>query len=189
MRALLTTHALAASDWEVRFACIPSFCHSVRATGFDASPMGSDWSSRDLTETFPEFRDVPLDARNRWVNERLWSDLLPRGYYPDLVELVRDLAPDVIVSGRAELAGPTIGEELGVPWVVTSAGRVIGIRQFLSEGEGLTADTIARATGSLHRLRTRGGHAACSGRHSQTARPRGRRGRHHQVAKREEYIS
>lgn len=149
MRALLTTQAaaghfnpmagiadaLAGAGWEVQFACTPAFCPIVRAAGFDAFPMGEDWSSRDLSETFPDFRSVPLDARNRWVNERLWGELLPRTYYPDLVRLVRDKVPDVIISGRAELAGPTVGEVLGIPWVVTSAGRVIAIEQFLSEVE------------------------------------------------------
>lgn len=149
MRALLTTQAAAghfnpmaaladalrSAGWAVQFACTPSFCRSVRAVGFDAHPMGEDWSSRDLSETFPEFRRVPLDERNRWVNERLWGELLPRSYYPDLVELVSDLDPDVIISGRAELAGPTVAEERGVPWVVTSAGRVIAIDRFLAEIE------------------------------------------------------
>jgi len=127
--------ALVRAGRSVQFACTPSFCRSVRAVGFDAFPMGQDWSSRDLSETFPEFRNVPLDERNLWVNERLWGELLARSYYPDLVRLVSELAPDVIISGRAELAGPTVGEVLRVPWVVTSAGRVIAIEQFLSEIE------------------------------------------------------
>lgn len=118
---------------EVLFACPPGFRHHISSVGFDSVAMGDDWATRDLGETFPEFRHVAIHDRNRWVNERLWAELLPRSYFGGLCAAVERHRPDVIVSGRAELAGPTAGELLGIPYAVTSAGRVIALREFLDQ--------------------------------------------------------
>lgn len=147
MRILICTHpaighfnplaaladAAQGAGCEVLFACPPGFRQHVRSVGFDAVAMGDDWATRDLGETFPEFRAVALDDRNRWINERLWAELLPQSYFDGLCAAVEHYRPDVIVSGRAELAGPTAGELLGVPYAVTSAGRVIALREFLDQ--------------------------------------------------------
>jgi hypothetical protein len=95
--------------------------------------LGQDWASRDLTESFPEFVDVPRQRRNRWVNERLWADLLPRRQLDELRGIAADFEPDLVISGRAELTGPTVAELAGIPHVLTSAGRVIALRSFLRE--------------------------------------------------------
>jgi MGT family glycosyltransferase len=51
---------------------------------------------------------------------------------PDLIEVIDGWKPSLIVSGRAELAGPTVGELLGVPYATASAGRVIGLKEFIN---------------------------------------------------------
>jgi UDP:flavonoid glycosyltransferase YjiC (YdhE family) len=117
----------------VKFASSPDFCRQIKAAGFEAVPCGMDWQSRDLAETWPEFRLVPRHERNSWINSVLWARCLPEAMIPDLVRVVADWAPSVILSGRAELAGPTVGELVGVPYASASAGRVIGLDEFISE--------------------------------------------------------
>jgi UDP:flavonoid glycosyltransferase YjiC (YdhE family) len=43
--------ALRESGARVKFACSPSFCRQVVASGFEALPCGMDWQSRNLSET------------------------------------------------------------------------------------------------------------------------------------------
>jgi UDP:flavonoid glycosyltransferase YjiC (YdhE family) len=52
---------------------------------------------------------------------------------PDLLRIVQRWPPDVIVSGRAEIAGSTVGELLNIPYVTASAGRVIALSEFLAQ--------------------------------------------------------
>ncbi len=92
-----------------------------------------DWQSRDLSETWPEFRRVPRGERNAWINAVLWARRLPETMIPDLTRIVEAWRPSLILSGRAELAGPTVGELMGVPYASTSAGGVIGLDQFIAE--------------------------------------------------------
>ena len=146
-RVLITTaaalghfHPLAAvasnlreQDVPVRFASSPDFCRQIEAAGFEAVPCGMDWQSRDLAETWPEFGLVPRHERNSWINSVLWARRLPEAMIPELVRVVEGWAPSVILSGRAELAGPIVGELAGVPYASASAGRVIGLDEFIGE--------------------------------------------------------
>lgn len=124
--------ALRASGADVRFVCSPAFCDRVVASGFEAVPCGIDWQSRDLSETWPDFRSVPRDERNAWINTVVWGSRLPTAMAPDLTRVVESWEPSLVLSGRAELAGPTVAESMGVPYATTSAGRVIGLGEFVS---------------------------------------------------------
>lgn len=97
LRALITSQAalghfhplasvaasLALKGHDVLFATAPCFCDRIRRCGFAAQPAGINWSSQDLSETGPEFSDVPLERRNGWINENLWADRIPRAMLPD----------------------------------------------------------------------------------------------------------
>ncbi|MGH8990605.1 MAG: glycosyltransferase [Acidimicrobiia bacterium] len=117
---------------EILFATAPAFCATVEAAGFSARPAGIDWSS-NLEETFPEFRHVAPDRRRDWVNEQLWGHHLPRRMLPDIVTMIEDWRPDVVLSGRAELAGPTAAELLGLPYATASAGGSNNLGTFLTQ--------------------------------------------------------
>jgi UDP:flavonoid glycosyltransferase YjiC (YdhE family) len=116
---------------EIRFATSPGFCPQVASAGFDAVPCGMDWRSRDLAETWPDFQLVPAAERNAWVNSEMWAKRLPEAMIPDLLRAVEDWRPSLVLSGRAELAGSVVGEATGVPYATMSAGRVIGLREFI----------------------------------------------------------
>jgi MGT family glycosyltransferase len=117
---------------DVKFATSPGFCAQVAAAGFDVAPCGMDWQSRDLSETWPEFKLVPRAERNSWINSVVWAQRLPEAMIPDLLQVVDDWNPSLILSGRAELAGPTVGELMAVPYATASAGRVIALDEFIA---------------------------------------------------------
>ena len=123
---------LTAQGHQVLFATAPAFCPTVETAGFPARPAGMDWSS-NLEETFPEFRHVPPERRRDWVNERLWGHHLPRRMLPDLVGIAEEWRPDIVLSGRAELAGPTAAELLGLPYATASAGGSNSLGTFLTQ--------------------------------------------------------
>jgi UDP:flavonoid glycosyltransferase YjiC (YdhE family) len=52
---------------------------------------------------------------------------------PDVLRITERWQPDVILSGRAEIAGPTTGELLGIPYAIASAGRVIALSDFIAQ--------------------------------------------------------
>lgn len=138
--------ALQSRGAEVRFASSPSFCQQIALAGFDAIPCGMDWQTRDLGETWPDFRSVPRNERNTWINEVMWAQRLPEAMIPDLTDAVDQWRPSLILSGRAELAGPTVGDYAGIPYASTSAGRVIGLREFIaSTSKG--RDALRRSLG------------------------------------------
>lgn len=118
---------------QVLVSSAPDFCPSIRAAGFDAAPSGMNWSSSDLRDTWPEFRSVPLELRNAWINEELWGYRLPAAMLPDLLRIAEEWRPDVILSGRAEIAGATAGELLDIPYASASAGRVIALSDFVAQ--------------------------------------------------------
>lgn len=124
--------ALRARGAQVRFACSPGFCDQVAMSGFESAPCGMDWQSRDLSETWPDFRLVPKDDRNTWINSVLWARRLPQAMTPDLTKIIDNWQPSLILSGRAELAGPTVAESIGVPYATASTGRVIGLKEFIT---------------------------------------------------------
>ncbi len=124
--------ALRESGAQVKFACSPSFCRRVVESGFEAIPCGMDWQSQDLSGTWPDFRLVPRHERNAWINSVVWARRLPEAMIPDLIEIIDGWKPSLILSGRAELAGSTVGEVLGVPYATASAGRVIGLKEFIT---------------------------------------------------------
>ncbi len=116
---------------DIKFAASPGFCPQIADAGFDIAPCGMDWQSRDLTETWQDFRLVPPEERNAWINAVIWARRLPEAMIPDLLRVVDDWRPSLILSGRAELAGPMVGELRDVPYATASAGRVIGLGEFI----------------------------------------------------------
>lgn len=132
--------ALQTRGAQVRFASSPGFCQQITLAGFNAFDCGMDWQSRDLGKTWPDFRSVPRNERNTWINEVMWAQRLPEAMIPDLIDAVDEWQPSLILSGRAELAGPTVAEYAGIPYASTSAGRVIGLQEFIvSTGKGREA--------------------------------------------------
>ncbi len=131
MRTLFTTqpghghlnpmlpYALALRDagHEVRFATAPSFCATVQRLGFPVSPAGHDFTWEHAVDFFPEMAtaaaDGPLQV-NELSQRIVWEHWTPQ-MTDDLLELITDWRPDLIVREAAEYGGSIAGRAADIP--------------------------------------------------------------------------
>lgn len=131
MRALFTTQpghghlnpmlpyasALRGAGHEVCFATAPSFCAMVRRLGFQAVPAGHDFTWEHAVDFFPEMATAAAEGP-RQVNELsqriVWERWTPR-MTGDLLELIAEWRPDLIVREAAEYGGSLAGRATGAP--------------------------------------------------------------------------
>jgi UDP:flavonoid glycosyltransferase YjiC (YdhE family) len=132
VRALFTTHsihshwhpqvplarALEAAGHEVAFASTPTFCATIEAGGFKAFPAGR----RDTPEERQAREErraglTPLEDTDFTVGEVFGREVGERNL-PDLLTIVRDWRPDVVVRENTEIAGAIVAESAGIAHAV-----------------------------------------------------------------------
>lgn len=132
MRALFTTQpgfghlnptlpyavALRDAGHEVRFATAPAFAEAVEAHDFPCWGIGEDFTWERAHEYFPE--SIEAAKRGRGIEYAVfeigWERWMPKAAR-DLIPLVEEWAPDVIVREFAENAATIVGVLLKVPVV------------------------------------------------------------------------
>lgn len=109
---------------EVRFTTAPSFCGAVRRLGFDASPVGIDFTWERVTDAFPDMIAAAAQGPQH-VNERalriVWENWTP-AMVDDLLALIRDWRPELIVREAAEVGAILAGRAADVPVACASWG-------------------------------------------------------------------
>lgn len=109
--------ALRDGGHEVRFATAPSFCAAVEQMGFAVFPAGHDFTWEHAVDFFPEMATAaaegPLQV-NELSQRIVWEDWTPR-MTDDLLGLIADWRPDLIVREAAEYGGNLAGRAAGVP--------------------------------------------------------------------------
>ncbi len=111
--------ALAAAGHEVAFACAASFCTAVEASGFHAFPSGLDWREEEILAAFPDLDLLPLGPeRTAWVWGRIFAGRTAEMMVDDLLVLIADWKPDIIVRETAEYGGCVAAEACGLPHAV-----------------------------------------------------------------------
>ena len=109
-------HALKAAGHDVAIATAPAFGETVTRAGLEFIPAGLDWDERRLLETVPELRSVMKIYRGEWMMKNIFLDRSPRRMIPDLLRIIPDWRPDMIVAGSFEYGGPLVAEKLGLPY-------------------------------------------------------------------------
>jgi UDP:flavonoid glycosyltransferase YjiC (YdhE family) len=109
--------ALRDAGHEVRFVTAPSFCAAVRRLGFQALPAGHDFTWEHAVDFFPEMATAAAEGPLR-VNELsqriVWEHWTPR-MTDDLLGLLADWRPDLIVREAAEYGGSLAGLAADIP--------------------------------------------------------------------------
>ncbi len=121
--------ALRDAGHEVAFASSASFAPVVEERGFRSFPVGLNWSVSDpgyiqlLSEAAGGlvFPDLQGPARFQWVVSKLFIGGAARAALPDLTELVRKWAPDLLIRESLEFAGCVAAERAGRPHVSVAA--------------------------------------------------------------------
>lgn len=112
--------ALTGSGHDVAFVTAPSFADAVTRAGFEFIPGGYDWDERRLLDTVPELRTLMKIFRGEWIMRNLFLDRSPRRMIPDLLRIIADWQPDVVISGSFEYGGLLAAEKAGLPYATAS---------------------------------------------------------------------
>jgi UDP:flavonoid glycosyltransferase YjiC (YdhE family) len=137
--------ALARAGHEVAFCSSRSFRPEAEATGFPCFPAGLDWLVSDpgyiqilCREAGVEFPALTGKARFAWVTDQLFIGAAARRMLPDLADVARRWAPDLIVRESLEFGGCAAAEQLGLPHasVAAAADSALDLRAQLAEPLG-----------------------------------------------------
>lgn len=102
---------------EVRFVTAPSFCAAVRRLGFQASPAGHDFTWEHAVDFFPEMATAAAEGPvqvNELSQRIVWEHWTPR-MTDDLLGLLADWRPDLLVREAAEYGGSLAGQVADIP--------------------------------------------------------------------------
>lgn len=119
--------ALQGAGHDVAFATGADLAHSVGAAGFPAFRAGMALDERRavVAQLTAEVSSTPPEERGRLVFPTLNGGAQPRAMVGDLLAIVRQWRPDLIVHDASEYAGPIAAATAGVPWADHSHGPVL----------------------------------------------------------------
>lgn len=129
MRVLLTTHptsshwhqlvplaqALESAGHEVAFVSTPGFCPSIEAKGFRSFHAGADETeeeARQINEQVARSEEQPPQVPHI---EYWFAGIRADRTLPDLIRIIRDWAPHILVREHTEIAGCVAAEREGIP--------------------------------------------------------------------------
>lgn len=116
--------ALVDAGHEVAFATAADFCPSIEKAGFAAFPAGMSLADQ-LSEAglaVPEAALAPGKKRFETFVPRMLAGVAAPARLVDLVPLLADWRPDVLLHDETELGGPVAAAGAAIPWADQSVG-------------------------------------------------------------------
>jgi UDP:flavonoid glycosyltransferase YjiC (YdhE family) len=118
--------ALAHAGHEVRWAAAEKACVTLRDRGFDAVPAGLfDLEPSPLRNPPPEIAALPPAERPHHLFSIVFGPLRAEPMLADLVPIVENWQPQLLICEQAELAGPIAAALHEVPNVTHAFGRLL----------------------------------------------------------------
>jgi UDP:flavonoid glycosyltransferase YjiC (YdhE family) len=148
--------ALESAGHEVAFASTPGFCPSIEAKGFRSFRAGADETEEEVQQITEQVasskeRPAPVPSLKYW-----FAGIRADRMLPDLLDIIGDWRPHVVVREHTELTGCVAAERAGiphatfliaapVPWFMGAMGEPLN-RLLASVGlaPGKPADTLYR---------------------------------------------
>lgn len=124
--------ALREAGHEVVFATSGAFTPRIEARGEQAVAVGRDWLESQGPVSPPD-ADDPTGERT--VFARLFLRETAREMATDLLDVVDDLRPDVLVCESFEFAGPAVAERVGIPFATFDLTFPVDHEVFLKTGD------------------------------------------------------
>ncbi len=129
MRALFTTqptfshwrplvplaHALEQAGHEVAFASTPGFCPTIEDKGFHCFPAGYNDSPEERQQRREQMAGLSRQEQTYFTLQKVFASVRAERSLPDLLDIIRDWRPDVVVRENTEFAGCIAAERAGIP--------------------------------------------------------------------------
>lgn len=128
--------ALVDRGHEVRWAVAPEACDRVRAAGFRAYPAGIDQGTRlaEFRRRYPNALSLPPLELPRVMFPAFFGEICPPPMLADLLPVMEEWAPDLLVHDAGELAAPIAAALAGVPHVTHGFGALLPEERVASGG-------------------------------------------------------
>ena len=118
--------ALVDAGHDVRWAGAEQVCATLREKGFDAAPAGIfELVPSPLRDPPPEIAALPPAERPDRLFSIVFGPLRAEAMLADLMPIVEDWQPHLLVCDQAELAGPIAAARHGIPNVTHAFGRLL----------------------------------------------------------------
>ena len=144
---LALAQALARAGHEVAFSTAADFCSHVERAGFPTFASGIPLARQveEARRRYPEQDRLAAMERFEQFVPRMLAGVAAPARAADLVPLVREWRPDLLVHDETELAGPLAAAAVGIPWADQSVGRLRPLAMARLAGEALAP--LARDVG------------------------------------------
>ena len=121
---LALAQGLTRAGHEVAFSTAADFCPHIEKTGFAAFPSGLPLARQmaEARERYPEQDALVAMERFEQFVPRMLAGVAAPARAADLVPLVHEWKPDLLVHDETEFAGPIAAAVGGVPWADQSVG-------------------------------------------------------------------
>ena len=120
---LPVARACQAAGHRILFATAPRFCETVEKLGFQCRSAGMDYLWSEGLASFPEIAQAPRGPEQiRWLTEQVAFPRLARPMAKDVIDILEDVEPDLVVVDWAEWAGRLAADVAGLPYASCSWG-------------------------------------------------------------------
>jgi UDP:flavonoid glycosyltransferase YjiC (YdhE family) len=121
---LALAQGLTRAGHEVAFATAADFCPHIEKTGFAAFPAGLPLAQQMATarERYPEQDALRAMERFEQFVPRMLAGVAAPARAADLVPIVEEWRPDLLVHDETEFAGAVAAARAGIPWADQSVG-------------------------------------------------------------------
>jgi UDP:flavonoid glycosyltransferase YjiC (YdhE family) len=109
--------ALAYAGHVVAFASNPGFCRSIEANGFRAIPVGRDETEEEAQQIWEQIATSGEQPPQVPVLKYWFAGTRADRMLPDILDIMNDWRPEVVVREHTELTGGVAAEREGIPHV------------------------------------------------------------------------
>ncbi len=129
--------ALQLAGHQVRFATNEQSHAVIAGAGLRPVPAGMSITEmrQERRRRWPETDAQPVAV---WAT-RMWAQVMAPSTLEDLLELIKEWPPDVVVHDEGEYAAPAVASRAGIPWVTHAWGSPLRPAHELAELEELAA--------------------------------------------------
>jgi UDP:flavonoid glycosyltransferase YjiC (YdhE family) len=129
--------ALSRAGHDVRFATNSERHGLISAAGLQ--PLDAGMSLAEMREErLQRWPETDLQPATSWAT-RMWSQIMAPSTLCDLLAIMADWPPDVVLHDEGEYAGPVAATKMHVPWVTHAWGSPLRPASELTDLEALTS--------------------------------------------------